>query len=204
MVELLSPESAIYPQFLAQRFPHILQRMTALWGTPDIEGYLTGLLAPVRSGAVGFPEEALIEIQAIKVACCGEDQVVETQQEDEPAPLRKALLTFLDDDRELFPKTLEAQFPQLIKEIVSRLGQAQTDDYFANLLAVRKQAEYGFSEDALVEIFTIRAYHRAKYPNYGSLSNTNSGHTRLPDSQTKAIGDQHEEASMVFDRIHRW
>ena len=204
MLESISRDAGIYPNFLKQRFPHILQRMVALWTTPGMEAYLNGLLEPVRHGAAGFPEEALVEIRAIKLACCGQSKVAEVSPDIDVVPLRKALLAFLDADHEVYPKALEVQFPHLLHGIVSRLASTEADAYCADLLTAEKQAECGFSEEVLVEIFTIKAIHRAKYPNRdGLLAGQVTDNAPLADSLTKIIEDDHE-ASMVFDRIHRW
>lgn len=66
MLKLLTDDAEHYPHFLEQRFPHILQRMIALWGKPEMADYLDGLLAPPLAGSKGFPQEALLEIIAIK------------------------------------------------------------------------------------------------------------------------------------------
>ena len=59
---LLEDECGPRPHFLEQRFPHILQRVTVLWGKPQLDSYLHGLLGPIRPGVSGFPKEALAEI----------------------------------------------------------------------------------------------------------------------------------------------
>ena len=55
-----------YPQVLAEKFPHVLEKIVQLWNSPDCEAYLTDLLNPNYSGGRfdrrGFPEKAWQEI----------------------------------------------------------------------------------------------------------------------------------------------
>lgn len=66
MLKLLAEDGEYFPHFLEQRFSHILQRMIALWGKPAMEDYLEGLLAPAQAGSKGFPQEAVLEIIAVR------------------------------------------------------------------------------------------------------------------------------------------
>lgn len=66
MLKLLAEDGEYFPHFLEQRFPHILQRTIALWGKPAMEDYLEGLLAPAQPGSKGFPQEAVLDIIAIR------------------------------------------------------------------------------------------------------------------------------------------
>lgn len=66
MLKLLADDGEYFPHFLEQRFAHILQRMIALWGKPAMENYLEDLLAPPQAGSKGFPQEAVLEIIAIR------------------------------------------------------------------------------------------------------------------------------------------
>jgi hypothetical protein len=58
-----------YPQTLADRFPHVLEKIVQLWNSPDCEAYLTDLLNPHYSGGrydrEGFPAKAWDEILRI-------------------------------------------------------------------------------------------------------------------------------------------
>jgi hypothetical protein len=55
-----------YPQMLDEKFPHVLEKVVKLWGSPEVEPYITDLLQPGRSGGrfdrEGFPEKAWQEI----------------------------------------------------------------------------------------------------------------------------------------------
>jgi len=66
MEQLLSEHGEYYPHCLAQRFPHILHRLIAYWGAPEMEPYLESLLAPPQPGAKGFPTDAIFEVISIK------------------------------------------------------------------------------------------------------------------------------------------
>ena len=55
-----------YPQLLGEKYPHILEKITQLWNSPDGEVYLADLLHPTYSGGrfdrSGFPEKVWQEI----------------------------------------------------------------------------------------------------------------------------------------------
>lgn len=60
-----------YPHMLAEKFPHVLERIMKLWHSPDGETYMADLLQPNgRSGGRmdrdGFPEKAWQEIFHLK------------------------------------------------------------------------------------------------------------------------------------------
>ena len=61
----------LYPQFLDERFPHVLGKVVALWNSPDAQPYIADLLNPSRSGGrfnrAGFPDEAWQEILQLQV-----------------------------------------------------------------------------------------------------------------------------------------
>lgn len=55
-----------YPKLLAEKFPHILEKIVLLWNSPDGEAYLADLLHPTISGGrfdrSGFPKNVWQEI----------------------------------------------------------------------------------------------------------------------------------------------
>jgi hypothetical protein len=55
-----------YPQMLAEKFPHVLEKIVQLWNSPDCEAFLADLLHPTISGGrfdrKGFPEKVWQEI----------------------------------------------------------------------------------------------------------------------------------------------
>jgi len=60
-----------YPQMLEEKFPHILEKIMAVWNSPDGEPYLADLLQPNGRGGGrmdrdGFPEKAWQEIFHLK------------------------------------------------------------------------------------------------------------------------------------------
>ena len=66
-IELLSPASKHYPKLLAERYPRILERIRALWGTPQIHDYFSDLLLDTRDGSrQGFPFEVAAEIVRLR------------------------------------------------------------------------------------------------------------------------------------------
>ena len=55
-----------YPQMLAEKYPHVLEKIVQLWNSPDGQAYLADLLHPTISGGrfdrKGFPEKVWQEI----------------------------------------------------------------------------------------------------------------------------------------------
>lgn len=99
MQKLLADHGEYYPHLLEQRFPHILKRIIAYWGKPEMDGYLDSLMAPPQAGAKGFPQEAIfeiVEIQAVHRAMFRCESPVASPQADKaplpdpPAPLTGA------------------------------------------------------------------------------------------------------------------
>ncbi|HZV54152.1 MAG TPA: hypothetical protein VFF82_04360 [Rhodocyclaceae bacterium] len=59
----LGPEFAeAYPRQLEQQFPHVVEKIVRLWGSPDMEPFFDELLITTRTGRQGFPVEAAAEI----------------------------------------------------------------------------------------------------------------------------------------------
>lgn len=46
-------------------FPHVIQRIKALWGHPELEFYIQELMISDRSDRGGFPPDAFKELNAI-------------------------------------------------------------------------------------------------------------------------------------------
>lgn len=55
-----------YPGILEEKYPHVLERIVELWGSPDAEAYFADLLNPNFSGGrfdrQGFPRPVWLEI----------------------------------------------------------------------------------------------------------------------------------------------
>jgi hypothetical protein len=51
-----------YPARLDQRYPHILERITQLWGTSQIDPYLQELLLDSRGDRQGFPPDVMSDL----------------------------------------------------------------------------------------------------------------------------------------------
>jgi len=61
-----------YPQMLEDRFPHILEKVIELWGSPEAEPYFADLLQPDGRGGGrfdrdGFPGKAWQEILQLQL-----------------------------------------------------------------------------------------------------------------------------------------
>ena len=51
-----------FPEVTAQRFPHIVARITDLWASPELDDYLDGLMISDRDGRQGFPQDVAGEL----------------------------------------------------------------------------------------------------------------------------------------------
>lgn len=184
---LLDDEFGPRPHILEQRFPHILQRITVLWGQPQLDSYLHGLLGPLRPGVSGFPKEALAEIVEIKAYCRRRGFSGSALPADKPA-VREAFFSWLNYDQHAYPYCLEAEFPFLLEEMLPLLDKPALGEHIDGLLTPAKQLHHRFSEAALLELMTIKAVQ----------------HVRLDDDRRQAAraGEDHY-AALVLDRHRR-
>lgn len=72
VLKIVKCSPAQYPQVLESKFPHVLEKIVALWGTPEADAYFADLLQPDGRGGGrldrdGFPDEAWQEILRLKV-----------------------------------------------------------------------------------------------------------------------------------------
>lgn len=63
---LLADHENFYPVVLESRFPHVLQRMLALWETASMKAYLDSLIPKEHLYGQGFPGDAQAEILEIR------------------------------------------------------------------------------------------------------------------------------------------
>lgn len=187
LLELLGEGFGDYPYFLEQRFPHVLQRVVGLWGRPELDVYLNGLLGPLRPGASGFPREALIEIARIKSYCRSKGFAANRMVADKPA-VREVFLAWLNYDQHVYPYFLEADYPSVLEEMLPLLDEQTLGEHIDRLLTPAKQMHHSFSEAALIELMTIKAVQ----------------HVRLADGKKQApASDDDHHAALVLDRHHR-
>lgn len=63
VLKILRGNAFHYPHNLEQQFPRVLARILELWGTPELDPYLTELMMDTRDGKrKGFPAEVASEI----------------------------------------------------------------------------------------------------------------------------------------------
>lgn len=72
VLRVVKCSDAHYPKMLESRFPHVLEKIVALWGTPEAATYFADLLQPNGRGGGrfdrgGFPDDAWQEILRLKV-----------------------------------------------------------------------------------------------------------------------------------------
>ncbi len=190
MLAILGNDAQYYPHFIDKNFPHIMRRIVDLWGQPQLDNLLNGLLAPTRPGCIGFPRQALMEIVDIR-QLLRQRMVASGVVFDEGGAVRDALWTLVDFEQENYPVVLESQYPHLLPEILSHLGKAQFNAQIDTLLAPSRQRELNFQEAALIELMTLKAMHGTRYfPREKPVEELHDGHH-----------DAH--AAGVFDRFHR-
>jgi hypothetical protein len=62
LIALLGAYADRYPHKLEARFPHVIDRMVALWGSAELRPFLDALMLADRPGRQGFPPEVATEI----------------------------------------------------------------------------------------------------------------------------------------------
>jgi hypothetical protein len=72
VLQTLKCSTSEYPLLLAERFPHILEKIVKLWNSPDGEAYFADLLQPNGRGGGrmdrdGFPDKVWEEILHLKL-----------------------------------------------------------------------------------------------------------------------------------------
>jgi hypothetical protein len=69
---------------LADRFPHVLNRLAEKWGSPnEVLSLIAELLVDRRGNRHGFPREGLDELMLMQ-RCCVARKVTSTDQQDPP------------------------------------------------------------------------------------------------------------------------
>lgn len=71
VLQTLKCSPSDYPFMLEEKFPHVLEKILALWNSPEGESYLSDLLQPNGRGGGrfdrdGFPDQAWQEIFNLK------------------------------------------------------------------------------------------------------------------------------------------
>jgi hypothetical protein len=63
---LLGEHENLFPVLLARDYPHVIARIEALWGQPDMHKYLAALTPDDLGPRKGFPPEVIAEIVALR------------------------------------------------------------------------------------------------------------------------------------------
>lgn len=66
LLKKLGARGELYPHRLEAGFPHVLARLAALWGTPELDRYFASLLLVDDIPRAGFPLEVAAEIAALR------------------------------------------------------------------------------------------------------------------------------------------
>lgn len=62
LMALLGAHTDRYPHKLEAGFPHVIDRIVALWGSADLHPFLEALMLADRPGRQGFPPDVATEI----------------------------------------------------------------------------------------------------------------------------------------------
>lgn len=190
MLAILGKDTQYYPHFIDKNFPHVMRRIVELWGQSQLDSLLNGLLAPTAPGCTGFPRQVLREIVDLRQLlrqrmAAGEGDL------DVALPVRDSLWMLADFEQANYPVILESQYPQLLPEILSHLGQLRFNAQIDALLLPARQRELDFQEAVLMELMTLKALHGVRY----------FPKEKLPEELPVALHDGHADG--VFERFHR-
>ena len=122
--------------------------------------------------------------------------------------LHAAIQKLLSDHDEYYPYVLEQRFPHVLQRVIAYWGNTQEmETYLDNLLAPPKPPSKGFPQEAILEMVTIRAVHRAAFVSESvpPAATPEVPVAPLPGQPTVADNEAHDdhEAAMIFDRVHR-
>jgi hypothetical protein len=56
------PKDPSYTSAIEKRFPHIAEKLSLMWGTPDFSEFLNKLMIDDRGNRQGFPPEVIDEM----------------------------------------------------------------------------------------------------------------------------------------------
>ena len=62
LAALLGGHSDRYPHRLEASFPHVIERIVALWGSPELRPFMDALMLADRPGRQGFPPDVATEV----------------------------------------------------------------------------------------------------------------------------------------------
>ncbi|MBU1235983.1 MAG: hypothetical protein KJ634_05825 [Gammaproteobacteria bacterium] len=65
MAQLGPAYAHAYPKTIERDYPHVLEKITKLWGSLDMEKFFEELMLTQRSGRQGFPPDAFGELLAL-------------------------------------------------------------------------------------------------------------------------------------------
>lgn len=62
LLEKMGENASEYPVHIELQFPRILSRIADLWGTAELDSFLSELMLPQRQDRQGFPADVAIEL----------------------------------------------------------------------------------------------------------------------------------------------
>lgn len=62
LVALLGARADLYPHKLEAGFPHVIDRIVALWGSAQLRPFMDALMLADRPGRQGFPPDVATEV----------------------------------------------------------------------------------------------------------------------------------------------
>ena len=68
ILKVLNNDTTYYPQKLELQFPHLLEKIMSLWGSPEFDSHLNQLMLDKRENRrQGFPPEVASEILRLSI-----------------------------------------------------------------------------------------------------------------------------------------
>ena len=62
LLKILNNSELNYPTALEKQFPRVLEKIMALWDTPEFDVYLADLMSTTRINRQGFPQDVASDI----------------------------------------------------------------------------------------------------------------------------------------------
>jgi len=148
-------------QLINQRYPHIGNKLLALWETEGVGDYISALLGDTRGGSrAGFPEDIVIALQALRSAHLR----LHPRAPQSPTPTSVAAVATVLAANENF-KIVNERFPHIGKKLAG-LWSSHDFSTFVNELFrdTRGGTRQGFPKDVSVALFRLMQDHDLLYP----------------------------------------
>jgi len=117
--------------------------------------------------------------------------------------IHAAIQKLLSDHEEYYPHLLEERFPHVLQRVITLWGnKLDLETYLDGLLAPPRAGAKGFPQEAVFEIVTIKAVHRAMFTPEAPVTSDPVAELPVADIPL-SYDDADHQAALVFDRMHR-